>query len=112
MTTKSSLTGDNLRAMIEAAARSGLSSWSGRMDRPVVIVGAPTSIGIKPYDTGAPRGLDQAPATLRRLGLAARLRAEDVGDVLPLPYRDFIRPPAHPRNEAEVLSYSVALAER
>jgi arginase len=82
------------------------------MDRPMAIVGAPTSIGIKPYDDGTPRGLDQAPATLRRLGLAARLAAEDAGDVLPRPYRDFVRPPARPRNEAEVVSYSLALAER
>jgi arginase len=82
------------------------------MARPITIVGAPTSIGIKPYDTGAPRGLDQTPATLRRLGLVARLGAEDAGDVLPLPYRDFIRPPERPRNEAEVVSYSLALAER
>jgi arginase len=82
------------------------------MDRPVAIVGAPTSIGIKPYENGTPRGLDQAPATLRRLGLAARLAAEDTGDLLPLPYRDFIRPPKRPRNEAEVVSYSLALAER
>src|SRR6266705_611771 len=82
------------------------------MERPLAIVGAPTSIGIKPYENGTPRGLDQAPATLRRLGLMARLGAEDAGDVLPLPYRDFIRPPARPRNEAEVVSYSLALAER
>jgi arginase len=82
------------------------------MDRPVTIVGAPTSIGIKPYDNGAPRGLDRAPATLRRLGLASRIGAEDAGDVLPLPYRDFIRPAERPRNEAEVVSYCRALGER
>jgi arginase len=82
------------------------------MDRPLTIVGAPTSIGIKPYDDGSPRGLDQAPGTFRRLGLATRIGAEDAGDVLPLPYRDFIRPAERPRNEAEVVSYSRALAER
>jgi arginase len=82
------------------------------MDRLLTIVGAPTSIGIKPYDNGAPRGLDQAPATLRRLGLVTRIGAEDAGDVLPLPYRDFIRPAERPRNEAEVVSYCRALAER
>jgi arginase len=82
------------------------------MDRPLTIVGAPTSIGIKPYEDGSPRGLDQAPATLRRLGLAARLGADDAGDVVPLPYRDFIRPAERPRNEAEVVSHCRALAER
>jgi arginase len=78
----------------------------------ITIVGAPTSIGIKPYENGTPRGLDQAPDTLRRLGLAARIGAEDAGDVLPLPYRDFIRPPERPRNEDETVSYSRALADR
>jgi arginase len=82
------------------------------MDRPLTIIGAPTSIGIKPYDNGAPRGLDQAPATFRRLGLITRIGAEDAGDVLPLPYRDFIRPAERPRNEAEVVSYCRALGER
>ena len=82
------------------------------MNRSLTIIGAPTSIGIKPYDNGVPRGLDQAPATFRRLGLATRIGAEDAGDVLPLPYRDFIRPAERPRNEAEVVSYSRALAER
>jgi arginase len=82
------------------------------MEHPITIVGAPTSIGIKPYDNGASRGLDQAAAALRRLGLAARIGAEDAGDVLPLPYRDFIRPAERPRNEDEVVSYSRALAER
>jgi arginase len=82
------------------------------MDRSLTIVGAPTSIGIKPYDDGSPRGLDQAPATFRRLGLATRIGAEDAGDVLPLPYRDFIRPAEGPRNEAEVMSYCRALGER
>lgn len=82
------------------------------MNRPVTIVGAPTSIGIKPYATGVQRGLDRAPGTLRRLGLGSRLGAEDAGDVLPPPYRDFIRPPDRPRNEAQVVNYSRALAER
>jgi arginase len=82
------------------------------MDRLIVIVGAPTSIGIKPYENGEPRALDQAPAVYRQLGLVERLGAEDAGDLNPLPYRDFTRPPERPRNETEMLSYSEALADR
>ncbi len=82
------------------------------MDRPIAIVGAPSSIGIKPYENGEPRALDQAPAVYRRLGLVKRLGADDEGDVTPLPYRDFTRPPGRPRNESEMVSYSEGLAGR
>lgn len=79
----------------------------------LAIIGAPSSIGIRPYDTATePRGLDQAPGVLRALGLVARLAAEDLGDAVPPPYRDFTRPPAGVRNEREVAQYSRTLAER
>ena len=35
------------------------------MIRPIAIVGAPSSIGIRPYDDGGIRRLDLAPGTLR-----------------------------------------------
>jgi len=43
------------------------------MNRSIAIVGAPTSIGIRPYDSGEPRQLDRAPGVLRDLGLACSL---------------------------------------
>jgi len=82
------------------------------MDREIAIVGAPSSIGIKPYENGEPRALDQAPGVYRRLGLVSRLGADDQGDVTPLPYRDFVRPPGRTRNESEMVSYSQDLADR
>ena len=82
------------------------------MRRPITIIGAPTSIGIRPYDDGTPRGLDRAPAAFRRRGLVERLGARDAGDIVAPPYRDFERPPARPRNEADVEAYSRALATR
>ena len=82
------------------------------MNRPITIVGAPTNIGIKPYESGEPRGLDQAPAVLRRLGLVRALGAADAGDVIPPPYRDFTRRPGHVRNEPELVGYIGALADR
>ncbi len=80
--------------------------------RPVTLVGAPSSIGIRPYDTGGLRRLDLAPGALREQGLVTRLAARDSGDVLPPPYRDFVRPPNRPRNEDGVAAYSRSLAER
>jgi hypothetical protein len=38
------------------------------MNRTIAIVGAPSSIGIRPYDNGEPRQLDLAPGVLRELG--------------------------------------------
>lgn len=81
-------------------------------DRPVVVLGAPSSIGIKPYDAGGARHLDRAPATLRSHGLIERLGADDLGDVVPPPYRDFTRDGHEVRNERELVAYSGELAAR
>jgi len=75
------------------------------MNRGIAIVGAPSSIGIRPYDSGETRQLDRAPAVFRELGLVQRLGASDLGDVIPPAYRDFVRPPGRARNEAEVAAY-------
>ena len=82
------------------------------MTRSITIVGAPSSIGIRPYDEGGARRLDLAPGALREQGLATRLAARDAGDVAPPPYRDFERPAGRPRNEDDVATYSRALARR
>ncbi|HEX6535931.1 MAG TPA: arginase family protein [Gemmatimonadaceae bacterium] len=82
------------------------------MHRFITLVGAPCNIGIKPYDTGEPRRLDLAPSALRSAGLASLPDCDDDGDVVPEPYRDFVRPAGRPRNEAEMVRYCGALAER
>lgn len=81
------------------------------MDRRVAVVGARSSIGIRPYDDGVARHLDTTAAVLRERGLIARLRATDMGDVVAPPYRDYVRPPARARNEQEVIVYSRAIAK-
>ena len=83
------------------------------MHRPIAVVGAASSIGIRPYDhTAEARHLARAPGVLRELGLATRLQAHDLGDVALPPYRDFVRPPGKARNEESLVQYSHALAER
>jgi arginase len=82
------------------------------MARALTVVGAPSSIGIRPYDDGVARYVNRAPAVLRERGLIARLRAIDLGDVAPPAYQDFTRPLHGARNEAQVIAYSRALADR
>ena len=82
------------------------------MRDPVAIVGAPSSIGLRPDDrTGEPQQVDRAPSTLRDLGLVQRLRATDLGDAVPPPYKDFTRPPGRARNEAGLTAYYRVLAD-
>jgi arginase len=82
------------------------------MDRLVAVLGARSSIGIRPYDDGAVRHLDRAADVLRERDLVRRLSAVDVGDVVPPPYRDFVRPAHRPRNESEVIVFSRSLGAR
>jgi arginase len=82
------------------------------MHRRIAVIGAPSNIGIRPYEEGgAPRHIDRAPAVFRELGLVQRIEGEDLGDVLPPPYLDVTRPPSRPRNEQGVASYSRLLAD-
>ena len=82
------------------------------MTRTVAVVGAPSNLGARPYDDGQPRALDYAPTVLRERGLVSRLGAVDLGDVVPPPYEDVVRPVDRPRNERGVGIYSNRLAER
>jgi len=82
------------------------------MTRDLVLLGAPSAIGIRPYDEGGVRRLDLAPRALREQGIAGRLGARDLGDVLPPPrYADLVRPAGRCRNEDDVAAYSRSLAE-
>jgi arginase len=80
---------------------------------PVVIIGAPSAIGIRPYDDGSARRLDLTPGALRDRGLARRLAAKDLGDVVPPQrFQDAVQPEGRARNEDDVAEYSARLAER
>ena len=81
--------------------------------RDVAILGAPSSIGLRPHDeTGKPQDVNLAPEVLRELGVIERLGATDLGDVLPPAYVDFERAPGTARNEAGVATYSRSIASR
>jgi arginase len=82
------------------------------MTRHIAVLGAPSSIGVRPYDDGEVRHLDRTPSVLRNRGIVGRLGAIDMGDVIPPPYRDYERPASRPRNEAQLVEYSRALGAR
>lgn len=77
------------------------------------ILGAPTNLGLKPYDEdGTARGTTLAPARYRDHGIVPRLGARDLGDVPAAAYRDFTRLPGTVRNEDLVLDHTHALAAK
>ena len=78
----------------------------------VAVIGAPSNIGIRPYDDGRARHLDRVPDILRERDLIRRLGAMDLGNVTPPPYVDFVRPPNRARNEEQVVAYARSLSER
>lgn len=83
------------------------------MTRSIAVLGAPTAIGIRPYDDGRVRRLDLAPAALRGQGLVSRLDAADLGDIVPPQrYADQVKPTGRARNEDDVVEYSRVLARR
>jgi arginase len=82
------------------------------MNRSIAILGAPSSIGIRPYDSGETRQLNRTPGVLCEFGLVQRLGASDLGAVIPPKYRDYVRPPGRARNEGEVAAYCRMLGER
>ena len=82
------------------------------MDRGIAVIGATSSLGMCPYEDGEPRDVSRAPAVLRQRGLISRIGAEDLGDVTPPAYTDYLPPPRRARNEQQVVIYSRALARR
>jgi arginase len=81
--------------------------------RRIALVGAPSSIGLRPHhETGRPQDVSRAPAVLREQGLIELLEATDLGDVMPPAYVDYTRPPGRARNESGVADYSRSLGGR
>ena len=77
----------------------------------MLILGAPTNLGNRPYeDSGEGRLTTLGPARLREHRLVERLRGKDLGDVTAAPYRDFVRPPGGIRNEDLVRDHVLRIA--
>ncbi len=80
--------------------------------RRLVILDAPSNLGLKPPAPGREPGVRYMPTVLREHGLLTRLQAEDSGILLPPPYTNSIDTETKVRNAHAIRDYSVALAGR
>ncbi|WP_158887815.1 arginase family protein [Amycolatopsis anabasis] len=84
----------------------------GSPARELVLLDAPSNLGLRPPAEDAVPGCYKAPGALRDTGLLARLGATDAGVVTPPRYLATWSPGDGVRNAAALAEYTVRLAER
>jgi arginase len=99
---------------LSRAIKAKPSSISSQRPSPhhLIVVGAPSNLGLKPPSTGKEPGVRYMAEVLREHGLISRLHAEDGGTVIPPKYESAIDPSAKIRNAAAIREYSIQLADR
>ncbi|WP_232665182.1 arginase family protein [Pseudonocardia sp. TRM90224] len=78
----------------------------------VVLIDAPSNLGLRPPAPGCVPGCYKAPGALRDAGLLDRLGAREGGVVVPPRYEPAWTPESGVRNGAAIVEYSVRLARR
>jgi len=81
-------------------------------DRSIVVVDAPTNLGLAPPGPGREPGVRKLAQTLREQGLVARLGATDGGAVARPPYAAALDPSTGVLNGAALEAFSLDLADR
>lgn len=81
------------------------------MDRQIVVIDAPSNLGLRPPAPGVSPGVNKLAGALRDQGLLPRLTAHDGGVVTPPRYVAGWEPGAGVRNEAAIARYSLRLAD-
>ncbi len=84
----------------------------GGTTRGVVVVDAPSNLGLRPPAPGVVPGCYKAGRVLREKGILTGLRTEDAGTVVPPAYKPEWSPGQGSRNAEAIASYSIALADR
>ncbi len=79
--------------------------------RPIILVEAPSNLGLRPPAPGREPGVSGLPAALRAAGLARALGVIDGGRVVPPPYDHRRDPALGVRNAAAIAAYSAQLAD-
>jgi arginase len=82
------------------------------VDRSIVVVDAPTNLGLSPPGPGREPGVRKLAQTLREHGLVSRLGAADGGVVASPPYTPEIDPSTGVLNAEALRSFSLDLAEQ
>ncbi len=82
------------------------------MGRPVVVIDAPSNLGLRPPAPGRMPGVSRMPRVLRDHGLVQRLGALDGGGVAAPPYSRGWYPGFGVRNAEGVTAFAIDLAER
>jgi arginase len=80
--------------------------------RQIVVLDAPSNLGLRPPTQGAVPGVYKLAGAVRDQRLIARLGATDVGVVVPPRYQSEWDPGPGVRNEAAIARYSLRLADR
>jgi arginase len=78
----------------------------------VVVVDAPSNLGLSPPEEGREPGVRGLASALRGRGIVTRLGAEDGGGVTPPPYSPQLEPATGTRNGEAIRGFSLDLAER
>ncbi len=82
------------------------------MSRRIVLLDAPSNLGLEPPSPGRQPGVRKLPDALRKQDLLPRISAADGGRVIPPPYDPAIDPESHVRNAQQIASYAHAVADR
>lgn len=78
----------------------------------VVVVDAPSNLGLSPPEEGRQPGVRGLASALRERGLVSRLGAEDGGGLTPPPYSPEVEPTTGTRNGEAIRRFSIDLADR
>lgn len=79
--------------------------------RQLVVIDAPSNLGLRPPAPGKEPGVKRLAATLRRHGLVERLGALDGGQVTPAPYSFDLDPAIGVRNLSGIRQFALDLAD-
>ena len=81
-------------------------------ERNVIILDAPSNLGLRPPEDGVMPGCYKLPWAIRDRGLLEAIEADDGGSLVPLQYRSQWKPGDGDRNAEGIASYSIRLVNR
>jgi len=99
-------------AQLAAVRQNQRTPLNSQTTRQIVVLDAPSNLGLMPPSPGSEPGVRRLPDALREHGLISRIGAIDAGRVIPPAYDSAANPRSGVRNSEKIVSYSQALAVR